>query len=214
MSKKKAKAKARSASPSHGGGRHPSHDDDDDGASRSSGSASAESEAEDYSQDEDEGADGYKPGGYHPVEVGDVYNSRYLVLKKLGWGHFSTVWLVEDEKGRELALKVQKSASHYTEAAWDEIKLLRAAQEAGDARMEGGTFEDPHVVELVDYFQHDGPHGTHVCMVFEPLGENLLHAIKLFDYRGLPIAVVKEITFQVRLRCARARGGELVLVQP
>jgi hypothetical protein len=37
-------------------------------------------------------------GGYHPVEVGDTYrNGRYLVLKKLGWGHFSTVWLCWDE---------------------------------------------------------------------------------------------------------------------
>ena len=32
-------------------------------------------------------------GGYHPVEIGDVYNRHYLVIRKLGWGHFSTVWL-------------------------------------------------------------------------------------------------------------------------
>ena len=44
-------------------------DDDDD----KSGSESAE----DYTDDEDEGSDGYKPGGYHPVSVGEVYNQRY-----------------------------------------------------------------------------------------------------------------------------------------
>ena len=33
--------------------------------------------AEDYSDDEDEGEDGYKPGGYHPVKVGEIYNQRY-----------------------------------------------------------------------------------------------------------------------------------------
>jgi hypothetical protein len=32
--------------------------------------------AEDYTDDEDEGSDGYKPGGYHPVKVGEVYNQR------------------------------------------------------------------------------------------------------------------------------------------
>jgi hypothetical protein len=32
--------------------------------------------AEDYTDDEDEGEDGYKPGGYHPVKVGEVYNQR------------------------------------------------------------------------------------------------------------------------------------------
>ena len=40
--------------------------------------------------------DGYKIGGYHPVKLGEVYNNKYLVLKKLGWGHFSTVWLVSN----------------------------------------------------------------------------------------------------------------------
>jgi len=32
--------------------------------------------AEDYSDDDDEGEDGYKPGGYHPVRIGEVYNQR------------------------------------------------------------------------------------------------------------------------------------------
>jgi len=37
-------------------------------------------------------------GGYHPVKIGDVYHSRYQVVRKLGWGHFSTVWLCWDLK--------------------------------------------------------------------------------------------------------------------
>ena len=48
------------------------------------------------SSDSDEGEDGYKSGGYHRVHIGDVYNERYVVLRKLGWGHFSTVWMVYD----------------------------------------------------------------------------------------------------------------------
>lgn len=36
-------------------------------------------------------------GGYHPVKLGEKFKQgRYVVLKKLGWGHFSTVWLVLD----------------------------------------------------------------------------------------------------------------------
>lgn len=48
-------------------------------------------------------------GGYHPVKIGELYSSgRYVVVRKLGWGHFSTVWLVRDtESGREGAMKVQ-----------------------------------------------------------------------------------------------------------
>ena len=35
-------------------------------------------------------------GGYHPVKIGDLYNGKYHVIRKLGWGHFSTVWLCWD----------------------------------------------------------------------------------------------------------------------
>lgn len=36
------------------------------------------------------------PGGYYPVTIGDLFNGRYHVVRKLGWGHFSTVWLCWD----------------------------------------------------------------------------------------------------------------------
>jgi len=38
----------------------------------------------------------YGPGGYHPVLAGEVYNQRYRVVRQLGWGLYSTVWLVQD----------------------------------------------------------------------------------------------------------------------
>jgi len=41
---------------------------------------------------EDEGINDYKQGGYHPVYVGEVLIDRYVVIQKLGWGHFSTVF--------------------------------------------------------------------------------------------------------------------------
>jgi serine/threonine-protein kinase SRPK3 len=58
-------------------------------------STNSYSESESYDS-EDEGKSGYRKGGYHPVNIGDVYNERYTVEKKLGWGHFSTVWLASD----------------------------------------------------------------------------------------------------------------------
>ena len=38
----------------------------------------------------------YKKGGYHPVKIGDIYNLRFRVEQKLGWGNFSTVWFCTD----------------------------------------------------------------------------------------------------------------------
>lgn len=46
--------------------------------------------------DEEEKLSDYETGGYHPVRIGDVYGpkGRYVIVRKLGWGHFSTVWFV------------------------------------------------------------------------------------------------------------------------
>lgn len=39
----------------------------------------------------------YRPGGYHPVLLGDAFNSgQYQVIRKLGEGSYSTVWLARD----------------------------------------------------------------------------------------------------------------------
>ena len=47
-------------------------------------------------EDEQEDPQDYIKGGYHPVKISDVFNNRYCVVRKLGWGHFSTVWLCWD----------------------------------------------------------------------------------------------------------------------
>ncbi|PKA52280.1 Serine/threonine-protein kinase AFC2 [Apostasia shenzhenica] len=137
---------------------------------------------------EDEGTEDYRRGGYHAVRVGDSFKQgTYVVQSKLGWGHFSTVWLAWDTvHSRYVALKVQKSARHYTEAAMDEIKILK--------QIADGDLDDNRcVVKLLDHFKHSGPNGHHVCMVFEFLGDNLLTLIKYTDYRGIPLKMVKEI---------------------
>ncbi|XP_058762594.1 uncharacterized protein LOC131635976 [Vicia villosa] len=145
----------------------------------------------DYSS-EDEGTQHYRRGGYHAVRVGDTFNNGcYVVQDKLGWGHFSTVWLAWDTlKSRYVALKIQKSAQHYTEAAKDEIKILKQIEE-------GDPNDKKCVVKLLDHFEHSGPNGVHVCMVFEFLGDNLLTLIKYSDYRGVPLSMVKEICFHI-----------------
>lgn len=151
----------------------------------------SESSGSDYTS-EDEGTEDYRRGGYHAVRIGDTFkNGTYVVQSKLGWGHFSTVWLAWDTKhSRYVALKVQKSAQHYTEAAMDEITILKQIAE-------GDPDDKKCVVKLLDHFKHSGPNGQHVCMVFEYLGDNLLTLIKYTDYRGMPIAKVKELCYHI-----------------
>lgn len=145
----------------------------------------------DMSSEEEEREEDYRKGGYHPVELGVVFKDRYEVKSKLGWGHFSTVWLAEDSvSSSDVAVKIVKSAHHYKEAANDEIKILRTATE-----------NDPEnkscVIHLLDNFNIVGPNGTHVSMVFEKLGCNLLTLIRMYKYRGLPFPLVKILTKQM-----------------
>lgn len=44
----------------------------------------------------EEDSESYRPGHFHPVYIGDIYNEKYLVLNKLGYGVYATVWLVKD----------------------------------------------------------------------------------------------------------------------
>ncbi|KAJ7091954.1 kinase-like domain-containing protein [Mycena belliarum] len=152
-------------------------------------------------EDEEDWED-YKPGGYHPVKIGDAFSdNRYKIARKLGWGHFSTVWLAWDSKmKRHVALKVVKSAARYTETALDEIKLLQrlitSSTPNGAANHPGRS----HVISFLDHFRHTGPNGTHVCMVFEVLGENLLGLVKRHQQnKGVPMHLVKQIAKQVLL---------------
>uniref|UniRef100_A0A8C1LK85 non-specific serine/threonine protein kinase n=1 Tax=Cyprinus carpio TaxID=7962 RepID=A0A8C1LK85_CYPCA len=143
--------------------------------------------------EEQEDPNDYCKGGYHHVKIGDLFNGRYHVIRKLGWGHFSTVWFAWDIQGKRfVAMKVVKSAEHYTETALDEIKLLRAVRNTDQ--------NDPSrekVVQLLDDFKISGVNGTHVCMVFEVLGHHLLKWIIKSNYQGLPLPCVKSIIRQV-----------------
>uniref|UniRef100_V9KAY8 non-specific serine/threonine protein kinase n=1 Tax=Callorhinchus milii TaxID=7868 RepID=V9KAY8_CALMI len=143
--------------------------------------------------EEQEDPSDYCKGGYHHVKIGDLFNGRYHVIRKLGWGHFSTVWLCWDIQGKRfVAMKVVKSAEHYTETALDEIKLLKSVRNSDPC--------DPNkemVVQLLDDFKISGVNGTHVCMVFEVLGHHLLKWIIKSNYQGLPISCVKSIIRQV-----------------
>lgn len=144
-------------------------------------------------EEEQESREDYCKGGYHPVKIGDLFLNRYHVTRKLGWGHFSTVWLCWDlEDKRYVALKIVKSAPHFTETAKDEIKILKSVRDSDPS--------DPKrnkTVQLLNDFKITGVNGVHICMVFEVLGHNLLKLILKSNYRGIPLPNVKMITRQV-----------------
>ncbi|XP_060191741.1 uncharacterized protein LOC132621475 isoform X1 [Lycium barbarum] len=138
--------------------------------------------------EDEEGFDSYRKGGYHAVRIGDSFSAgRYIAQRKLGWGEFSTVWLAYDTTSSGyVALKIQKSAPQFAQAALHEIEVLSAIAN-------GDPSSSKYVVRLIDHFKHTGPNGQHLCMVLEFLGDSLLRLIKHNRYKGLELNKVREI---------------------
>ncbi|KKF97143.1 Serine/threonine-protein kinase SRPK [Ceratocystis platani] len=148
----------------------------------------------------EEGCGVYHPGGFHPVYVGDIFNNRYHVLNKIGYGAYSTVWLVRDaqqEKGHEdeyLALKVLSAECYFTDHDIFEREILRHLRD-GNTKLVGHSY----ICHLLDDFEHQGPNGTHVCLVFPLMGETLESFGAWFKNSLVPYSVMRRFTIQIVL---------------
>ena len=107
----------------------------------------------------------YRPGGYHPVHLGDsLRDGQYKVIRKLGDGGFSTVWLaIDGHNKRYVALKVVMSKP--TASINKELAIREQLEEVAAA----GAFSK-NIIKLLDNFEIVGPNGTHQCLVNEPMG--------------------------------------------
>ncbi|KDE78376.1 serine/threonine protein [Aspergillus oryzae 100-8] len=152
--------------------------------------------------DIEEGTQVYRPEGFHPVYIGDVFKDRYKVLNKIGYGVYSTVWLVRDlepaQSGLEnqfRALKVLSADSYEgTNSPIFEREILTHLRD-GDRDQIGYDY----VCHLLDDFEHRGPNGTHVCLVFELMGETLRSFGAWFAESRLPNSVMRRFTIQLLL---------------
>ena len=106
----------------------------------------------------------YKPGGYHPVMIGDVLHNRYQIVDKLGFGGYSTVWLAQDKHREEyVAVKVG-----IVNSLSQEIKCLRA--------LSASSAQPDQISSPLDEFEVHGPNGTHPCYTMVPARCNLREA--------------------------------------
>ncbi|MCQ2821200.1 MAG: protein kinase, partial [archaeon] len=169
----------------------------------------------DSDNSEDEGLEDYKMNGYHPVHIGEVLLERYVIMQKLGWGHFSTAWLAKDVKfNTYVAIKIQKSAQQYIDAAYDEVEILQELEKHNfdpewvksvqeywkdePEKLKNGVLRDhSQIVQLLNSFIYHGQNGRHFCMVFEIMGVTLLEIIKRYNYKGIPLPYVRIITKQI-----------------
>ncbi|KAF5378088.1 hypothetical protein D9615_007605 [Tricholomella constricta] len=139
----------------------------------------------------------YRPEGYHPTRVGDVFGEggRYKVISKLGWSPYATFWLSRDtfsSNGPAVALKIMKADGSYDPRLHEveDLQLLRDK----DPKNRGHA----HVVQLLDAFPHDGPNGKHKCIITEALCWDVdTMAGHISPSRRVPLGLAKKITRDV-----------------
>ena len=111
-----------------------------------------------------EWGESYRPGGYHPVILGDVIRDRYRIIRKLGYGSFSTVWLAVDlSLNCFAALKVAVASSGKEETVDRSLALYKSLPQAASR----------HIVSFRDSFEVLGPNGRHTCLVMDPMGPHI-----------------------------------------
>ena len=144
-----------------------------------------------------EDLEGYEEGGYHPIHIGEELNcGRYKVVHKLGFGSYSTVWLVQDQQRDQLAALKIATADVSTERTESEVlrRLGNAREAVGDARGHPGMNFVPRVL---DEFEIQGPNGTHQCIALEPLGPSLTFAFDYLPGFRLPPDVSRKVSIQL-----------------
>ena len=117
---------------------------------------------------EEETLPDYKAEDYYPVKFGQVFNDRYSVIGKMGYGSASTVWLSRDLQKPDdyVALKVY-------------VRSLRVPREfpiyqhINKLNLRSNHDGRNHVRKLLGAFKVEGPYGRHLCLVHEPLGLSL-----------------------------------------
>ncbi|KAF1842628.1 kinase-like protein [Cucurbitaria berberidis CBS 394.84] len=119
----------------------------------------------------------YGPGGYHPVDLGDVVGHSFKIIHKLGNGGFALVWLARDlNQDRYVALKILRS-----DASDNEVKILEHLKMAA-----GKT----RITNLQETFTIHGPNGFHQCLVLDLGGPSLRRVTLYCKHPPLPFLKV------------------------
>ncbi|KAF8582704.1 kinase-like protein [Ramaria rubella] len=135
--------------------------------------------------------------GYYPVWLGQrLEEGRYCIVRKLGWGQISSVWLARDLKlGRFGSLKIlTRDGTLSIGVNSDDFKMLEKIA------VESQHLGRRHVLAHYRTFKFDGRDGTHLCIVNEAL------SYRLEDYRSdgtsdkrVSLFVVKAVVNQILL---------------
>ncbi|PGG99066.1 CMGC/SRPK protein kinase [Helicocarpus griseus UAMH5409] len=131
---------------------------------------------------------------YYPVKIGQVFNNRYRIIAKLGYGAYSTVWLAWDERNQKyVSLKVSiQTDKSGASPVLNEVCMLRRLKQCAEKDHPGLGF-----TRLADdIFEIDGVSGgggRHYCIASKPQGNSVRTLQETFPDAKLPKLLVKSL---------------------
>ncbi|KAL0960445.1 hypothetical protein HGRIS_005489 [Hohenbuehelia grisea] len=142
--------------------------------------------------------------GYMPIQFGALLegdNHKYKVLRKLGWGTASSVWLAQRlgscDESKFFAIKVLtcSASTAIFQKFSHELDVLAAIR--GDRGNHPGK---SLCVTGVDILAEESVHGGHLCIVTEPYAISFLHLLRQSSVNGFDRGLVaKTVVKQVLL---------------
>jgi hypothetical protein len=115
----------------------------------------------------------YKPGGFHPVLIGDILDSRFKVVNKLGCSVEATMWLCRDgTRGKWRAIKIY--AAEFSHENLASVELVHPNPEQLSI-----------FATSLEHFWVVGPNGRHLCAAQPLLGPSVSEIA--FHYRNEPL---------------------------
>lgn len=125
--------------------------------------------------------------------VGDTMNKNSIKIKKLlGIGSFGTVLLctkfdsTNDTHGRDIAVKVLPHGNHHDIAGIAEAAIFSHMKKYDQ-------YFQSNIVLFWDTFRWSKANQTHVCLVFEPLGQSLYGFLKMNNFRGFMLHQINQM---------------------
>ena len=133
----------------------------------------------------------YRPGGFHPVTIGDYLHERYLVVHKLGFGAYSTIWLARDHTAHKyVAIKIAVAEGDSQESSI--LHRLGASDLTNEAHPGEGI-----IIPILDEFSLTGPNGKHRCFVTVPAMMSLADAADTSSNRLFQLSIARTIAAQL-----------------
>ncbi|KKZ61984.1 non-specific serine/threonine protein kinase [[Emmonsia] crescens] len=117
----------------------------------------------------------YKPEQYYPVNIGDIYNARYQVAGKLGYGAYSTNWLCQDlQDNKYKVLKVSTMLPDFPAITERELKIYEHLSQVDSAHPGQSLIRG-----LYDSFDLQGSAGKYYCLVLQSMHMTVLEMMRL-----------------------------------